>query len=664
MKFHIKSTLILAVVMLIAATTSGLSQLSNRDITELGERAVKEGWTFTVGDNSATSYSLDELCGLEVPENWQDDGRFDPCIPTRDLPARFDWRDSSGCTPVKHQGGCGSCWAFSTMGPLECNILLIDGIEVDLSEQWLVSCNSNGWGCGGGWYAHDYHQWKTDPCGGTGAVYEEDFPYAASDLPCNCPYPHHFKIDSWSYIGGSSGVPGIDAMKQAIIDHGPISVALVATSAMQAYDGGIFNQPSVGDINHAVVLVGWDDNQGSNGVWFMRNSWGTGWGEGGYMRIEYGCSQIGYAACYIVYTGADKLTFEYPGGIPEFILPDQETSFEVIIEGIYGGEALPGSGQLHYSVNDQPFQTTDITETSGNHYEAVLPTVDCLDKVEYYISVEEVSSGVYYDPAPENPNLTIAVLEVINAFTDDFETDLGWTVSGNATDGHWNRGIPVNYQRGDPAMDYDGSGRCYLTDNVAGNSDVDGGTTTLISPAFDLSDRNALISYGRWYSNDYGDDPHNDEMHIYISNDDGGNWTLVETVGPMAQSSGGWFEHKFLVDDFVTPTDLMRLRIDASDLNNGSVVEAALDAVIARVLLCGPQYICGDANCDEDVNVSDAVHIINYIFAGGGPPIPYEAGDTNCDGIVNVSDGVWIINYVFAGGNNPCDTDGDGEPDC
>ncbi len=74
--------------------------------------------------------------------------------------------------------------------------------------------------------------------------------------------------------------------------------------------------------------------------------------------------------------------------------------------------------------------------------------------------------------------------------------------------------------------------------------------------------------------------------------------------------------------------------------------------------------ICGDANNDKAVNVSDAVYIINFVFVGGAQPIPYEAGDANCDGSVNVSDAVWIINYVFIGGNVPCDTDGDDIPDC
>jgi hypothetical protein len=85
------------------------------------------------------------------------------------------------------------------------------------------------------------------------------------------------------------------------------------------------------------------------------------------------------------------------------------------------------------------------------------------------------------------------------------------------------------------------------------------------------------------------------------------------------------------------------------------------DLMVYRVL---PEYICGDANADNDVNVSDAIFIINFVFAGGIPPDPFEAADTNCDFEINVSDAVFIINYIFTAGNNPCDINGDGTPDC
>jgi hypothetical protein len=77
-----------------------------------------------------------------------------------------------------------------------------------------------------------------------------------------------------------------------------------------------------------------------------------------------------------------------------------------------------------------------------------------------------------------------------------------------------------------------------------------------------------------------------------------------------------------------------------------------------------PPVFCGDANSDDLINVSDAVHLVAYIYYGGAEPYPFENGDANCDTLINVSDAVWIINYIFIGGNAPCDVDGDGGPDC
>ena len=232
-------------------------------------------------------------------------------IPTPDgtpssLPDAFDWRDHGGVTSVKNQGDCGSCWAFATVGPLEANIKIKDGVEKDLSEQYLLSCNTEGWNCTeGGWWAHDYHWWKKPPSESeAGAVYEADFPYVAWDAPCNGPYPHPYKIDSWAFVGSEDSVPPVEDIKRAIYEHGPVSAAVCVNSAFRHYSGGVFTGPECTDTNHGVVLVGWDDNQGPNGVWILKNSWGPGWGENGYMRIGYGVSQVGYAANYVVYSPA------------------------------------------------------------------------------------------------------------------------------------------------------------------------------------------------------------------------------------------------------------------------------------------------------------------------------------------------------------------------
>jgi len=328
------------------------AQVPGERIVAMRAAAPAKGWTFDVGKNDATRQPLAAVCGLRVPPNWRATARFRTFAQKEGLPAVFDWRTVAGCPPVRNQLGCGSCWAFGTIGAFECSILIRDGMVVDLSEQWLVSCNQEtdpphalgdgAWGCQGGWWAHDYHAgFKADPCGGTGAVLESTFPYSGTNGTCACPYPHEYAFDDWAFVGPEEGLPEVDAIKQAILTYGPVSAAVYVGDAFAGYLGGVFNENEDQEVNHAIVLVGWDDAQGTNGVWILRNSWGAGWGESGYMRIEYGCSNVGYSACYVDYAGRGQ------GRGPAITTQPESLS---LTRGWFGRlrVAADGIGTLHY----------------------------------------------------------------------------------------------------------------------------------------------------------------------------------------------------------------------------------------------------------------------------------------------------------------------------
>jgi hypothetical protein len=244
---------------------------------------VANGYTFSVDFNPAMQYSIDQLCNFRPDMSKEIGNQPIDQIEVKPVPQPDYY--VAACTSVKNQGSCGSCWAFSTAGMFE-HVLLKQGISTDLSEQWLVSCNTDGWGCNGGWFANDYYL-------DYGATLESCFRYKAADIPCvQCPAV---------YIAtGEGNATRESAIKAAIVDHGAVHCAVTVTSYFQAYSSGVFNYNSTASVNHAVVLVGWDDNAGS-GAWKMKNSWGTGWGESGYMWIEYGVSNIGYGGNYLTY---------------------------------------------------------------------------------------------------------------------------------------------------------------------------------------------------------------------------------------------------------------------------------------------------------------------------------------------------------------------------
>ncbi|UCH94026.1 MAG: C1 family peptidase, partial [Candidatus Aminicenantes bacterium] len=260
-------------------------------------------YTFQVGYTRAMDYTIEQLTGLVEPPNLSDlvkeqnlavekirDKKLladivTTCSPTA---SSWDWRLNNGTTPVRDQGPCGSCWDFATHAPFEGSYHIINGVIIDSSEQDTLDCNPWGYGCDGGWWAHQY---LID----VGSATEAAYPYTAVKGPCQTK-PRPYKAVAWGYVS-SNPIPTITELKQALCKYGPLSVAVYVTPLFQAYTGGVFNACiSAPGVNHGVTLIGWAD---SKKAWLIENSWNTTWGESGYMWIAYNCNKIGYGAAWV-----------------------------------------------------------------------------------------------------------------------------------------------------------------------------------------------------------------------------------------------------------------------------------------------------------------------------------------------------------------------------
>jgi C1A family cysteine protease len=578
-------------------------------IDRLNQHIEDKGYSWTAGRTSVSRLTEEEfqrLLGLRLPpdlekrrEQAAQEGRLITAPEGMSLPASFDWRTQGGVTPVKSQGNCGSCWAFCATAAFESQIMIYSGLEEDLSEQAVVVCNPNGDDCGGGWMETAYDLFVSQ-----GATRESCMPYHGVDAePCataSCDVAAY--LDSYYYVDET-----VEAIKTAMLG-GPVACAIAVCGGFDSYTGGCYEEDCT-EINHGVLLVGWDDDMcGGQGAWIMKNSWGPDWGDEGYMYIKYGTSHIGYATDALNYTPGQTVHFLYDshnaddsaGDGDGHIEPGEPITLAVTLLNI-GAETATNISATLRSVAGS-VTVTDSVATYSN-----IDKGTTLESDSPHFSFEVSNSGqacgplvfqveVVSDQGSSIRAFTLQGGEVVTAFEDDFESDLGWTSGAPgdaAVTGMWERGDPnatfwgpVEVQPEDDHTPGAGTD-CYFTQqsnpgDSQGVYDVDGGRTTLMSPAIDLSELDsALLTYYRWYASDTGSGPNDDDFVVDVSNDDGATWENLETL---SYSERAWTKKEFYLEDYVALTSQIKLRFVAQDSTPGSIVEAAVDDI--KISVC------------------------------------------------------------------------------
>jgi len=223
-------------------------------------------------------------------------GVIESAVPNLEsYPESFDWRDYGVVTPVKDQGPCGSCWAFSSAQNAE-GVWAVAGNELSkFAPQQLVDCvTADDYGCDGcnGGFAIQASKYIVDV---GGIELEEDYPYTATEGTC--------KFNKNRIAASFAGTTDIhetdDSLAEFIYTHGPASVGVRADSRWQLYTGGILDNRNCYLFNHDVLAVGWGVENGQK-YWIIKNSWGVSWGEEGYIRVVRGDDCIAKDAHTIV----------------------------------------------------------------------------------------------------------------------------------------------------------------------------------------------------------------------------------------------------------------------------------------------------------------------------------------------------------------------------
>ncbi|HVP36732.1 MAG TPA: C1 family peptidase [Terriglobales bacterium] len=654
------SVLIFCLVFLAAGTSLAKAQAQvsgdsiDQKVAQLQKEIDAKGYHWIAQRNWTSELSdeeFDKLLGFKPPKGYYEWLAKQPKLRAKvgiEFPPVFDWRDSSIVTPVKNQGSCGSCWAFAATGAFEAAIKKHDGIEYDLSEQQVVSCNvyvENG--CDGGWAETAYELFQRH-----GAILESAMPYQASGtVPCTQDlYPVVAKLKSWQYVDND-----VNAIKAAIL-IGPVYSGFSVYHDFDSYSSGCYQHTSGyyrGE--HAIVIVGWDDNAcgTGQGAWICKNSWGANWGGlHGYFYIKWGDCGIGGSTVLPIYP-PDPVTLVYDshqatesiGNADGILDPGETVNLPVTLKNTGPNTATgvsailststPGINIINPSATFPSIASgaTQVSESPSFSFQ-IDPSVERGTRADFNLAINS-------DQGSFTSSLFTLIGKMDTVFFDNMEAgDNGWTHGFITLLDDWQHGTPTGGCKTDPSSAY--SGTKVWGNNLSG-SYSDQEEDYLLSPVINCGRyTKTRLQFHRWLSVEKGIF---DTAQVLVN----GNplWTNDSMNDNLDMR---WVLQDFDISSIADTNPLVQLKYRLRSDEGLHLGGWNIDDVL---ILGISSYKRGDVNGDNNISVTDVIYFINYLFKGGPTPTPLQAGDANCDGNSTVSDVIFLINYLFKGGPAP-----------
>jgi C1A family cysteine protease len=516
---------------------------------------------------------------------------------TTQFDAVYDLRDHGFVSSVKNQGQCGACWTFASMGAIESNWLKAGDDEYDLSENNLK--NGNGF--------------ESDHCSGgnekmstsyfsraSGPVLEADDPYNINSDEYNSSVP------TIKYLGNARFLSNdMDELKSAILGHGALYTNMYwddtyYNSSNKTY----FCSDANAVTNHAVLLVGWDDTKvtaGGTGAWIIKNSWGSGWGEGGFFYISYNDAQVNSSPAYwpgkygfssnekvghytdLGYLSGIGFGETYAYGLMRYT-PENETAMMVGTWAVSADSYIKvevydnfSSGVLSSKLGESEYH---YCQNAGYYTVPLIETIDLSSGDDVYIKVNyemlsnypvplETFIDGYADPVIEEGRYWISASGSIWTSMDDYDSDIcitvfstylnepittidtlffegyeypleDWTIIDNDNDGsYWERFYEI------PAADtfsHSGYGGMGIYYNAEGNDDW------LISPQITLSQAEQihLSFWAHSHTSQYLED-----FNVRISTTGKNIEDFIYTLAEERQVPDAWTKYQYSLQELI-----------------------------------------------------------------------------------------------------------------